>query len=180
MNESYSPSDIFQAARVWTKVNYPQFWLFGHPALIDTQYSWRTLSNCFRIPSNKSAGIVPWIKKECSVLFLIYIYIYLYIYLLKKERNVLHSFAKERNVLTFFAKVCCILCVLFRSLEKNVFLGLIGRQKLKKERKRTLRSFKKRKRTERSEWKRTGAQPCCHLDQIVHIGSYNARGSEIA
>ena len=53
-----SPSDIFQAARVWTKVNHPQFWLFGHPALIDT-IQLENLDICFRIPSNKSTGIVP-------------------------------------------------------------------------------------------------------------------------
>ena len=53
-----SPSDIFQAARVCTKVNHPQFWLFGHPALIDT-IQLENLDICFRIPSNKSTGIVP-------------------------------------------------------------------------------------------------------------------------
>ena len=75
-------------------------------------------------------------------------------YILKKERNVLRSFAKERNVLAFFpvlykrtgrflrsfpffAKERDILYVLFRSFEKNgkecsVLLGLINRQKLKK------------------------------------------------
>ena len=65
--------------------------------------------------------------------------------MLKKERNVLRSFAKERNVIAFFAEECCVLCVLLRSLQKNVayftffsvcfsyvLLGLISRQKLKK------------------------------------------------
>ena len=62
----------------------------------------------------------------------IYIYIYLYIYKIKKERNVLRSFAKERNVLAFFP-------VLSHSLQKNgMFFTffpvpvLISRQKLKK------------------------------------------------
>ena len=82
---------------------------------------------------------------------------------MKKERNVLRSFAKERSVLaffyvlckrmlhsfrsfTFFAKECCVLCVLC------VLLGLISHQKLKKkERKRMLPSLKERKGTERSE-----------------------------
>ena len=96
------------------------------------------------------------VKKEHSVLFqYIFIYIlYIYIYILKKERNVLRSFAKERNVLaffyilckrmfrslrsfTFFAKEWDILYILFCSFEKigkewNVLLGLISRQKVKK------------------------------------------------
>ena len=71
----------------------------------------------------------------------IYIYIYLYIYILKKEWNVLRSLRS----FTFFAKEFCILCVL---------LGLISRQKLKKERKRSERSLKERKRMECSERKR--------------------------
>ena len=108
-----------------------------------------------------------------------YIYIYLYIYIYwKKECNVLHSFAKERNVLaffsvfckrtkhslrsfTFFAKERNILCILFCSKEKNgkeciVLLGFISRQKLKKERKRTLRSLKERS---VQNGKERGAQP---------------------
>ena len=78
----------------------------------------------------------------------------IYIYILKKERNVLRSFTKERNILTFFYVLCkrtlrslrsfmffakerCILCALFRSLEKNgkeqnILSGLISRQKLEK------------------------------------------------
>ena len=73
---------------------------------------------------------------------------------MKKNRNVLHSFAKERNILVFFpvlyermehslrsfpffAKERDVLYVLSRSFEKNgkessVLLGLISRQKLKK------------------------------------------------
>ena len=73
---------------------------------------------------------------------------------MKKERNILRSFAKEQNVLaffyvlckrmlrslhsfTFFAKERCDLCILFHSLEKNgkkriVLLGFISRQNLKK------------------------------------------------
>ena len=85
------------------------------------------------------------LKKSFNVLFSIYIYIYMYlyifiyiyIYILKKERNVLRSFAKERKILAvfyvlckrmlhslrsfmFFAKECCVLCVLLRSLQKNI------------------------------------------------------------
>ena len=84
----------------------------------------------------------------------------MYIYILKKKWNVLRSYAKERNILAFFyvlckrmlrsfkffAKECCVLCTLFRSLEKNgkernILLGFISRQNSKK-------------RTELSEWKR--------------------------
>ena len=104
----------------------------------------------------------------------IHIYISIYMYILKKERNILRSFAKEPNVLaffqvlckrtlhslccfTFFAKEHCILCILFRSLEKgrkehSILLGLISRQKLEK---RMLRFLKEWKRTECSERKRT-------------------------
>ena len=75
-------------------------------------------------------------------------------YILKKERNVLHSFAKERNILAFFpvlykimgqslrsfpffAKEWDVLYVLSCSFEKNgkgrsVLLGLISRQRPKK------------------------------------------------
>ena len=63
------------------------------------------------------------------------------------EKNVasLHSF-------TFFAKERCILCLLFRSLEKNrkersVLLGLIIRQKLEKRMEKIVGSLKERKRT---------------------------------
>ena len=80
-------------------------------------------------------------KKECSVFFqYIFIYIYLYIslctsiYILKKELNILHSFAKE----------CCVLCVL---------MGLISRQKLEKrtgkKRNVPLKEWKRMKRTKR-------------------------------
>ena len=135
------------------------------------------------------------VKKEHSVPFSIYIYLYIsiyiyiyisiyvylyiylyismyiYIYILKKERNVLRSFAKERNVLaffyvlckrtlrslhsfTFFAKVHCVLCILLCSLQKNVaffaFFYVLCKRRLhslrsftflRKERKRTHRSF---------------------------------------
>ena len=62
-----------------------------------------------------------------------------------------------------FLDVCTlwnVLYVLFRSFEKNgkehsVLLGLISRQKLKKERERTERSLKERERPERSERERT-------------------------
>ena len=99
------------------------------------------------------------VKKELNVLFSIYIYIYI----LKKEHNILRSFAKERNVFTFFyvlckrtlrswrswrsftfiAKECCVLSVL---------LGFISRQNLKKRTEKNVAFFK---RTERSERKRT-------------------------
>ena len=47
----------------------------------------------------------------------------------------------------FFANKRCIFCILIRSKEKNtkeriIVLGLISRKKLKKERKRMLRSLK--------------------------------------
>ena len=82
----------------------------------------------------------------------IYICIFIYIYILKKERNILLSFAKERNVLTFFYVLCKRTlrsftffakerCVLKNAKERNVLLGLISRQKLQKKRKRTERSF---------------------------------------
>ena len=89
----------------------------------------------------------------------------MYIYILKKERNVLRSFAKERNILvffyvlckrmlrslrsfTFFAKERCVLCALFSSLEKNgngrnVLLGSISRQKLKKRTEKNIAFFKR-------------------------------------
>ena len=63
-------------------------------------------------------------------------------------------FSKERNVLRSFAKEHCVLCVLLRSLQKNVaffafFYGLCKRKVhslrsftlLRKERKRMHRSF---------------------------------------
>ena len=130
-----------------------------------------------------------------------YIFIYLcihlftsiniYIYILKKEWNVLHSFAKERNVLaffyivckimlrslrsfTFFAKEHWVLCALFCSLEmngneQNVLLGLISNQKLEK---RTERSLKEWERTERSEWERTR---CPTLPVTAGVVLYNVR-----
>ena len=121
----------------------------------------------------------------------IYIYLYISIYIYwKKEPNVLRSFAKERNVLaffsifckrtkcslrsfTFFAKEQNVLCVLFHSKEKNgkeriVLLGFISHQKLKKERKRTLRSLKERKRTECSEQKRMRC-PTLHAPDLVRL-----------
>ena len=51
------------------------------------------------------------------------IYLYINICILKKEHNILRSFAKEQNFLaffTFFAKERNILCVLLHSLQKNV------------------------------------------------------------
>ena len=79
------------------------------------------------------------VKKELNVLFSIYIYIYI----LKKERNVLRSFAKERNVLAFFYVLCKRTLHYLRSLCSFPFfrkerkrtecsLGFISRQKLKK------------------------------------------------
>ena len=74
-------------------------------------------------------------------LYTVYLYIYLYIYW-KKNGTFSRSFAKERyetflRSFPFFAKERCILCVLFRSLEKNgkernILLGLISCQKLEK------------------------------------------------
>ena len=110
--------------------------------------------------------------------------------------NVLRSLQKNEmfsRSFTFFEKECCILCVLFRSLEKNgkernVLLGLISRQKLKKRMekdgtffKRKEHSLKERKRTECSERKRTrcptlllrafipSSSACCLLYCIVYI-----------
>ena len=112
------------------------FWLFGHPALIDTQYSWRTFSICFIIPSNKSAGIVPWILfSRVGHLF----------------------FFKERNVLAFFSILYkrmerSLLSFPFFIKEQNILIGFISHTKIanlsKKEGKRTQRSFYKVK-TER-------------------------------
>ena len=97
------------------------------------------------ISHTKIANLAKKERKERSVLFIrlkknvpfffqslfiyIYLYIYLYIYfyisiyILKKEQNILRSFAKEQNILaffTFFAKEPCILCVRLRSLQKNI------------------------------------------------------------
>ena len=134
------------------------------------------------------------LKTECSVLFSIYIYIgiyiyiyqYEYIYLLKKEWNVLRSFAKEQNVLAFF----CVLCKrtlrslrFFTFFAKECCVSLCSFPIFIKERKRMELSFgshKSLKTQKKKNGKERGAQPCCHLDQIVHIGSYYARGSEIA
>ena len=91
-----------------------------------------------------------------------------------KERNVSAFFSvlykrTLRSLLsfTFFSKERCILCALFRPLEKNgkeqnVLLGSISRQKLKKEWKRRLLSLKERKRTEHSERKRTRCPTLLH------------------
>ena len=59
---------------------------------------------------------------------------------MKKERIVLRPSLKNKmfsRSFTLFAKERCVLCTLFRSLEKNgkewnVLLGLISRQKLEK------------------------------------------------
>ena len=101
-----------------------------------------------------------------------------------KERTfsyvLLHSFQKNAHSLAFFCVLCkwtlrslrslhslhsyaffanerCILCVLKKRMQKNAlfFWGLISCQKLEKERKITLCSLKERKRTMRSECKRT-------------------------
>ena len=82
-----------------------------------------------------------------NVAFFLFFYI-----LCKRPLRSLRSFM-------FLAKEHCVLCVLLHTKEKNakeliVLLGLISRQKLEKERKRTLRSLKERKRTMRSERKR--------------------------
>ena len=58
-----------------------------------------------------------------TVIIILYIAtISIYVYW-NKECNVLRSFAKERNVLALFYVLCkthCVLCVLLRSLQKNV------------------------------------------------------------
>ena len=70
----------------------------------------------------------------------------------------LHSFP-------FFAKEQCVLCVLFRSLEKNgkernVLLGLISRQKLEKRtEKNGMFLLKNRKERNIPNGKERGAQP---------------------
>ena len=70
-----------------------------------------------------------------SIYIYIYVYIYLYIsvYILKKERNVLRSFAKEGNVLAFSYVLCkrvlrSLHSFMFFAKEQNVLLGLISRQ----------------------------------------------------
>ena len=101
---------------------------------------------------------------------------------MKKERNVLRSFAKEQNILgffyvlckrtlpslrsfTFFAKERCLLCFLLRSYEKNakeriVLLGLISRQKLEKKNvKERCVIYKNRKGRFVQNGKERGAQP---------------------
>ena len=82
--------------------------------------------------------------KKCSVLFSIYIYIcmsiYIYIYIEKRTecfRVLLQMNETFSRSFPFFAKEHCVLCIIFRSLEKNgneqnVLLGLISRQKLEK------------------------------------------------
>ena len=118
---------------------------------------------------------------EIYIDILIYRYIYKYIFkkrmrvglwaciLLKRTQHsvffcikMLHSCILLRSlqkIVAFFA-FFYILCVLLRSYEKNakehiVLLGLISRQKLEKERKRTLRSLKECQRMMRSVRKRT-------------------------
>ena len=116
--------------------------------------------------------------------FNIYLYIYniyIYIYILKKECNVLRSFAKERNVLaflyvlckrtlhsfTFFAKERCVLCVLLRAFmffakEVCVFCALFrSLEKNEKERNFLLGLISRQKLEKRTEkkgtfFKRTG------------------------
>ena len=100
-----------------------------------------------------------------------------------KERNVLHSFAffcirtlRSLCSFMFLAKECCILCVLLRSLQKNVVFfaffyvlkkrthSSFGSHKMpktqKKECKRTLHSLKEPKERCVQNGKESGAQPC--------------------
>ena len=76
-------------------------------------------------------------------------------YKVKKELNIIFSIYIYIRSFTFFAKECC---VLLHSLQKNVVLRSFGfhkSPKTQKKRKRTLHSLIERKRTERSEQKRT-------------------------
>ena len=97
-----------------------------------------------RLKKNLTFFFAIYIYIYIYIYFYIYLYIYInldiyiYIYILKKrtrvghvffskERNVLHSFAffckrmlRSSRSFTFFVKERCILCVLLRSLQKNV------------------------------------------------------------
>ena len=110
-------------------------------------------------------------KKECKrtfrSFFNIYLYIYVYIYLPKNE-IFLRSFP-------FFVKECCVLCVLFPSLEKNgkernILLGRISRQKLEKrtEKKGTF-LLKNGKERNVSNGKERSAQPWCFVIFLLYI-----------
>ena len=83
--------------------------------------------------------------------FNIYLYIYISIYILKKERNVLRSFAKKINVLAFFYILCkrtlhSLLSFTFFAKERYilcVLLGFISHQKLKKRTEKNVAFFKR-------------------------------------
>ena len=117
----------------------------------------------------------------------IFIYIYIYIYILKKEWNVLRSFAKERNVLAFFYVLCkrilrSLCSFTFFSKERNVLLGLLSHQKLEK---RTERSLKEQKRMEHSEGKRmqcptllTGKDHCVILFTNIGVEDWKSTGGK--
>ena len=102
----------------------------------------------------------------------VYIYISKYIYInihIEKKNATFYVLLQKNETLsrsfTFFAKEQNVLFVLLCSLQKYVglknakecivLLGLISRQKLEKEHKRTLPSLNERKRMMRSERKRT-------------------------
>ena len=124
------------------------------------------------------------VKRELNVLFSIYIYIYIHIYISIYIYKYIYiylyiSIEKRTQCSAFFCKRTKCSRFLLRSLQKNVaffvftifakernmLLGFISRQKLEKERKRMLRSLKERKKTERSEWKRT---LCPTLSKSIH------------
>ena len=98
----------------------------------------------------------------------IYIYIYLYIFLyISRKKNVTfsNSFAKEQNVLTFFSVLWKRMLPSSRSFpffakERNVLLGFISRQKLKKRTEKNVTfSFLNGKDRNALNGKECGAQP---------------------
>ena len=64
---------------------------------------------------------------------------------MKKERNVLRSFAKERNILEFFYVLCkrMLRSFTFFAKERNARLGFISHQKLKKRTEKSVAFFKR-------------------------------------
>ena len=103
----------------------------------------------------KERSVFYKVKKELNVLFQyifiyiylyisIYIYIYIYIYLYIFIYISIYIYCKKKGTFsrsfTFFAKECCVLCVLLRSLQKNVaffaFFYVLCKRML-----RSLRSF---------------------------------------
>ena len=67
---------------------------------------------------------------------------------MKKERNVLRSFAKEQNALAFFYVLCkrmlnSLHSFTFFAKERIVLLGFISRKKLKKRKEKNVAFFKR-------------------------------------